>query len=473
VQNQNAEQTMKRQTFYPAVLTLSLCTTSALANTVGTGSQLFNPATSSSEFVTVQSSRVMNQGWYSFGLFFNHATNPLPYQDTEAQSRSRTNDSLTGMDAFVGYGLLPKTEIGIVFPFIVDQDVKEDETRGEFAQRGNTEVRALVKQNFLQRSAWGLSGIFSGNLNRTAEDPHSGAQTSPAYNFEMIGDITVGKIMFAGNLGYRYRKKGEKIEGALTDAIGSQYMASLAARYQVHTRLSLLAEAFGGQPADKIDQETDRSTDSAEMLAGARYKLAKTTYAHGGIGSELLHGYATADWRAYLGIVTEFGPGKSGRTVVKKKKQKAPKASKAQEESYPTEIPTRAPDEVFVLHHINFEFDSDFRVLPGAINELQKLTDHLAGRPYEKIVVEGHTDYYGTDEYNDDLSQRRARAVRRQMIRHYGFEAGRLVPVGYGERVPFTEDMSDAGRQLNRRVEIKIYYPTEAGDFGADEAVTH
>ena len=47
-------------------------------------------------------------------------------------------------------------------------------------------------------------------------------------------------------------------------------------------------------------------------------------------------------------------------------------------------------------------------------------------------------------------------------------EAGKLTPVGYGEFVPYTEDLSDAGRQLNRRVEIKIYYQTDAADF-----VTH
>lgn len=460
---------MKRNTFYPVVAVLSLLSSSGHANTVGTGSQLFNPATSSSEFVTVQSSRVMNQGWYSFGLFLNHATNPLPYKETDVQSRSHANDSLTGMDAFVGYGLLPNTEIGIVFPFIVAQDVEEDDTRGEFAQRGNTEVRALVKHNFLKRTIWGLSGVFSGNLNRTAEDPHSGTQTSPAYNIEIVGDATVGKMQFAGNLGYRYRKKGEKIDGALTDAIGSQYLASVAARYQLNSKLSLLAEAFGGRPAEAIDHETDRSTDSAEMLAGARYRIGKHTHAHGGVGSELLHGYATADWRAYLGVVTEFGPGKSGKTVAKKKR-KAPKVAL---ESYPTDIPTRAPDEVFILRHINFEFDSDYRVLPGAIDELQKLADHLAGKPYEKIVVEGHTDYYGTDEYNIDLSMRRARSVRRQMIKHYGFQADLLTPIGYGESMPFTDDMSDAGRQLNRRVEIKIYYENNAADFGSDDAVTH
>jgi outer membrane protein OmpA-like peptidoglycan-associated protein len=450
---------MKRNSILFYALVSCTAGSTAMGNTIGTSSQLFNPATSSSDFVTVQSSKVMDRGWYSFGLFLNHASNPLPYKDTEAQSRTRSNDSLTGMDAFVGYGVLPKTEIGIVFPFIVNQDVKEDETRGEFEQKGNTEVRALLKHNFLQQSNFGLSGIVSGNINRTAEDPHSGAATSPAYNFEIVADVPLGDMLFATNLGYRYKKKGEKIEGALTDSIGSQYMVSVAAKYQVNTKFSLLAETFAGKPADKIAHETDRKTDSAEALIGARYKTGKDTWAHAGAGSELLHGYGTADWRAYVGIVTEFGPGKSkgGKTIASKKTKKK-KIKEYSEEIYPTDIPEREPDEVFVLRNINFEFDSDFRVLPGAIDELQKLTDHLAGRSFEKIVVEGHTDYFGTDEYNDDLSMRRAMSVRRQMIKHYGFDASQLTPAGYGESVPFTDDLSDGGRQLNRRVEIKVFY---------------
>jgi len=442
---------------------LASCTLSgyALGNTIGTSSQLFNPATSSSDFVTVQSSKVMDRGWYSFGLFLNHASNPLPYKDTEAQSRASANDSLTGMDAFIGYGVLPKTEIGIVFPFIVGQEVKEDETRGEFEQRGNTEVRALIKHNFVQQSAFGLSAILSGNINRTAEDPHSGANTSPAYNLEIVADMPVGNMLFATNLGYKYRKKGEKIEGALTDSIGSQYMASLAAKYQINTKLSLLAETFAGKPVDHIEHETDRKTDSAEALIGARYKTGKSTWTHAGAGSELLHGYGTADWRAYVGIVTEFGPGKSTsrKTIAKNKpKKKKKRVQVFSDDIYPTDIPDREPDEVFILRNINFEFDSDYRVLPGAIDELQKLRDHLEGRTFERIIVEGHTDYYGSEEYNEDLSMRRAMTVRRQMIKHYGFQASQLVPVGYGESTPFTTDLSDAGRQLNRRVEIKVFF---------------
>jgi outer membrane protein OmpA-like peptidoglycan-associated protein len=453
---------MKRNSILFYTLLSSTVGSTALGNTIGTSSQLFNPATSSSDFVTVQSSKVMERGWYSFGLFLNHASNPLPYKNTEAQSRTKANDSLTGMDAFVGYGVLPKTEIGIVFPFIVNQDVKEDDTRGEYEQRGNTEIRALLKHNFVQNSQFGLSGIVSGNINRTAEDPYSGANTSPAYNFEVVADIPVGDMLIATNLGYRYRKKGEKIEGALTDSVGSMYMVSVAAKFQVNSKLSLLAETFTGKPADKIENETDRKTDSAEALVGARYKTGKDTWAHAGAGSELLHGYGTPDWRAYVGIVTEFGPGKSrgNKTVAMKKAKKKKKDFEETytEEVYPTDIPERQPDEVFILRNINFEFDSDYRVLPGAIDELQKLTDHLAGRKFEKIIVEGHTDHFGTDEYNEDLSLRRAKTVHRQMIKHYGFDAAQLTPAGYGEFRPITEDMSDAGRQLNRRVEIKVFY---------------
>jgi len=71
------------------------------------------------------------------------------------------------------------------------------------------------------------------------------------------------------------------------------------------------------------------------------------------------------------------------------------------------------------------------------------------------VRVEGHTDSVTSDAYNQQLSERRADAVRTWLESH-GVAAGRLTTVGYGESKPVADNGTVAGRQQNRRVEIVI-----------------
>lgn len=72
-----------------------------------------------------------------------------------------------------------------------------------------------------------------------------------------------------------------------------------------------------------------------------------------------------------------------------------------------------------------------------------------------KIEVQGHTDNRGGEKYNDILSQNRSDAVMKAMIKR-GIEANRLTAKGFGQHVPIATNDTDAGRQLNRRVQFKI-----------------
>lgn len=71
------------------------------------------------------------------------------------------------------------------------------------------------------------------------------------------------------------------------------------------------------------------------------------------------------------------------------------------------------------------------------------------------LEVAGHTDSVGTEVYNQDLSQRRASSVA-AYLRSREVRSDRLIPVGAGEAYPVATNFTDAGRQLNRRVEITI-----------------
>lgn len=73
-----------------------------------------------------------------------------------------------------------------------------------------------------------------------------------------------------------------------------------------------------------------------------------------------------------------------------------------------------------------------------------------------EILVEGHTDDRGTEEYNMTLSENRARSVYNQLVRQ-GVASRRITVLGYGESQPIATNNTAEGRQQNRRVEIAIF----------------
>jgi len=91
----------------------------------------------------------------------------------------------------------------------------------------------------------------------------------------------------------------------------------------------------------------------------------------------------------------------------------------------------------------------------GGMRNVQKLAEFLTQYPQYKVSVEGHTDSRGTDEHNQDLSERRAYAVRTALM-EMAISSDRVATRGYGEAFPVAGNDTAASRQLNRRVEIIV-----------------
>jgi outer membrane protein OmpA-like peptidoglycan-associated protein len=101
-------------------------------------------------------------------------------------------------------------------------------------------------------------------------------------------------------------------------------------------------------------------------------------------------------------------------------------------------------------------FDFDAAVLrPDAERTLAELAAVIKTSPGTRVRVEGHTDSIADEGYNLDLSERRAQAVRDDLVKR-GVDADRLVTVGHGEARPVADNETAAGRQRNRRVEVII-----------------
>ena len=101
-------------------------------------------------------------------------------------------------------------------------------------------------------------------------------------------------------------------------------------------------------------------------------------------------------------------------------------------------------------------FDTNSAVLrPGLYSEINRVAGILNQYPNTFVRVEGHTDSRGSSEYNMDLSIRRANAVKNLLLQR-GVVDGRIEIVGFGETMAVATNNTEAGRQKNRRVEIKI-----------------
>jgi outer membrane protein OmpA-like peptidoglycan-associated protein len=92
---------------------------------------------------------------------------------------------------------------------------------------------------------------------------------------------------------------------------------------------------------------------------------------------------------------------------------------------------------------------------PGAGRKLDQLAQFLTEHKDRLVQIDGFTDSVGTDSYNEDLSRRRADAVKSALLLR-GVDAARIGTVGYGKAYPVATNNESGGRQLNRRVEVVI-----------------
>jgi OmpA-OmpF porin, OOP family len=107
------------------------------------------------------------------------------------------------------------------------------------------------------------------------------------------------------------------------------------------------------------------------------------------------------------------------------------------------------------LKNVFFDFDkSDLK--NESVAELKRVVKLIEEYPDLHFQLEGHTDSYGSDEYNQALSERRVNAVKDFLLAN-GTPPGRITgAIGFGELKPIDTNETDEGRANNRRVELRI-----------------
>lgn len=115
---------------------------------------------------------------------------------------------------------------------------------------------------------------------------------------------------------------------------------------------------------------------------------------------------------------------------------------------------------------VNFEFDKAGLTDLGK-GRVRQVAQLLTSIPSLTVVVEGHTDFKGSDEYNVSLGERRAQSVVDELVA-LGVDPARLNPVSLGESKPIFTEEEDWSRAINRRIQFSVQ---GAQDAGADMAM--
>jgi outer membrane protein OmpA-like peptidoglycan-associated protein len=134
--------------------------------------------------------------------------------------------------------------------------------------------------------------------------------------------------------------------------------------------------------------------------------------------------------------------------------QAAQEAARAQAELDALKATPTPRGSVLTLGDVLFDTGKS-ELKSGASRKIDQLAQFLAEHRERRVQVDGFTDSVGPDAYNEDLSQRRADAVKSALLSR-GVDPSRIGTEGYGKAYPVASNGDSGGRQLNRRVEVVI-----------------
>ena len=179
-----------------------------------------------------------------------------------------------------------------------------------------------------------------------------------------------------------------------------------------------------------------------------------------GVGAGALVGYlARKDHKGKGALIGAVGGGLAGGAVgayMDSQRKDLEKALAAEVSSGAIKVEKKDKDTLMVTMTAQTSFDSNSsEIKPAFHSTMDKIADVLVRYGKTYLVIIGHTDNVGTNEYNQSLSDRRATAVS-TYLQNQGVIPQRVETLGKGETEPRAPNTSEEGRSLNRRVEILV-----------------
>jgi hypothetical protein len=201
-----------------------------------------------------------------------------------------------------------------------------------------------------------------------------------------------------------------------------------------------IAEETNNKPVDGTVNMTDASGKYIDVKKAAVGVYSATLELAAGSSASYKVVISSDEFIPYMSSLYFNGPG--GDVTEDVKLKKAP-------------VPTTHVVNVGYVMNVYFSHDG---VDPLSYDGIRNLLVMIKNSPTMKVEISGHTDSYGPDQYNQNLSLRRAQSVRNILIKG-GAPADRITAVGYGEAKPMETNDSIEGRRMNRRIEFRILEP--------------
>jgi outer membrane protein OmpA-like peptidoglycan-associated protein len=269
-----------------------------------------------------------------------------------------------------------------------------------------------------------------------------------------------GKSYHARDLAYVAQRKAEMAEAQASISMEQQNKARADGNYQT-TQGSILQEKTRdlSQTRAALAASEQSGQETAEQLSAeqkARLEAEKRTREQSMLTQEKAKDLDRT--RTALGVSERAGEATAARLVSEQRARVDAERKAAEAQAALVKLAAIKEDERGMVITLSGSvlFRSDEAVLiTGAQSRLDQVADALLASPDRNVVVEGYTDSQGAEDYNLELSQHRANAVRDYLV-HKGYPAGRVQARGIGEGSPIADNATAEGRANNRRVEIVL-----------------
>jgi OmpA-OmpF porin, OOP family len=499
----------------PLLLALALSSAAHAAPDARFNLQLFRPSGAPQDLVMVTQSRPLSHLSVSVGPYFSYSLNPLTLvpRDGDLGSISLVGNRLQ-LDMMATVGLFDWAEVGVDLPLVLLQGGQNLEVIGtegpvqSFAM-GDLRLTGKVAIPGLRRKAEGHG--WGGALTLNVSFP-TGVQEAFAGDGELtwapglVLDYRFESgVLLAFNGGFWKRPdvifSGVQLGDMAPFGLGTEVPLL---RGSGITALGMVNGAFGLKKAPGQDRQIP-----AELLFGLRwYSSLGVTFTFGGglgcgcsLASPNLSFFTsiiwvpakTREWDAIErfkappepppppvdpdndGVIGErdrcptiAGPVENGGCPdtdgdgdgVVDRLDKCPDEPMGKRGRDGCPLARKSGNKIVILEQVNFATDQDV-ILSESYPVLEEVARVMQVNPnLDRILIEGHTDARASDQYNLELSKRRASSVKRFLI-ETGVAAERVCSQGFGRSMPLASNETEEGMALNRRVEFTIQPPSD------------
>lgn len=400
----------------------------------------FTPATDGGKFLSIHQSKTLKQFGFNVGLTTDYANRPFEVQFVGSGIRvGGIIDDLLVMQAHGAFGVTDWLSFGANVPVAawMTQYVGAGATKTKYYFKLG-DVRFDAKFRILDRDRYhvGLAIVPFIYFPTGKEFNYMGnGMWSPGAS--LVFDVDIANRVFLGtNVTYRNYRRTQWDPGNVNAVLDDTLNIGGAANIRITDDWAVIGEMWAESVLKSFFKRKIQT--ESEFLAGVKFtpqKFAKGLGITLAGGRGITNAPGSPNYRALLGINYRY--------------EKLPGPPK------PLEVEAKVEEKIVITQKIHFEFNRSI-IQPVSFPILNDVAKILKENEQIHLVrIEGHTDWIGSNEYNQRLSDSRAKAVREYLIKQ-GIAAERVEAYGFGESKPIADNNTTLGRAKNRRVEFTV-----------------